>query len=269
MNFKHDINIELMASGDFFVESVSAAHRHIDSPRGRMRYANEHKHDRLLCIVSGECDFDMFNNDPIHAGAGSIVYIPYNIAYKAEWKQTPRGEVYSLNYIMKNLEGHQITLGNEIHKFNNCDSKLILSMFKECCYFFSSESFGFNLKCKYLLLKIFYTIANAENARSGSKIAKAIRYINANYTDETPVAELAQMCNLGECMFRRCFKAETGISPLKYRNMLRINKAYELLITESVSVAEAMEMTGFFDASYFNKTFKAFMGKSPSECKRR
>ena len=268
MHNDNTIDYNFIASGDYFVEAVSAAHRYIDPPNTYIRYANEHRHDRLVCVIDGKCKFDMFNDNPIIAKEGSVVYIPHNIAYRIEWDNGERGQIYSINYIMKDTDGRQITITPEIYTFDSCDMYITKGLFIDCCYTFTKKGYGYGLKCKYILLKILYSIANSESQISHSKIGKALQYINSNYLEDTPINELAKMCNLGECMFRRCFKNETGISPLKYRNKLRIDKAYEMLSTEGCSVAEAMELTGFFDASYFNKTFKSYIGKCPSECKR-
>lgn len=267
MDVKSNVNYELISSGEFSVEAVSVAHRFVTPPNTYLRYSNEHTHDRLVCVVSGKCKFDIFNDKPIVATAGSVVYIPHNIAYRAEWLSESDGEIYSINYIMNDIAGHQITICPEIHMFTACDSHLAEGLFKECSYIFETENFGYALKCKYTFMKLLYTITCAENEQRYSKVGKAIKYIESNYLEDISVTDLAKMCNLGECMFRRCFKTETGISPLKYRNHLRIKKAYEMLVSEACSVSKAMELTGFYDASYFNKTFKAFIGKSPSEIK--
>ncbi|MBQ4527833.1 MAG: helix-turn-helix transcriptional regulator [Clostridia bacterium] len=263
----HINNYEVISNANFYTEAISAAHRVIKTPNKYLRYANEHLHDRIVCIVSGNCRFDMFNEKPINASAGSIVYIPYNIAYSSEWADNEKSEVYSINYIMKDLNGYRITICPEIRNFSHCDKHIIEGLFKECYHIFSTEKFGFPLKCKYTFLNILYSIISSENLQKQSKVSKAIKYIDSNYLEDFSVTDLANLCNLGECMFRRYFKAETGISPLKYRNKLRIEKAYELLVSESCSVTEAMELTGFYDASYFNKCFKSQTGKTPSECK--
>lgn len=256
-----------ISSGLFYCEAVSAAHRSIRTPNKYLRYANEHMHDRLVCVVSGECSFDMFNERPIIAKSGDIVYIPYNIAYKSEWKESEKSEVYSINYIMKDHNGYRLTLCPEIKKFDNCDRHITEGIFMDCYHTFSAERYAFALKCNYIFLKLIYTIISSENIQNTSKVSRAIDYINSNYLEEFSITDLAKMCNLGECMFRRCFKTETGTSPLKYRNALRISKAYELLVSETYSVTEVMEITGFYDASYFNKCFKSQIGKTPSECK--
>lgn len=268
MYIKHSADYELILDGNFYIESLSAAHRFVEPPNTYIRYANEHRHDRIVCIVSGKCKFDIFNDNPIIAESGDVVYIPYNIAYRTEWMDSEKGEIYSINYVMNDIDGHQITICPEICSFPSCDVFLTEGIFKDCTKTFEKEERGFMLKCKQVLMKLLYTIAISESTQNNSKIGKALHYININYLDDISISDLASMCNLGECMFRRCFKAETGISPIKYRNRLRIQKAYELLTNESYSITDVMEMTGFYDASYFNKTFKLYIGKSPSECRK-
>ena len=267
MKKDHFFNNLDISSGNFQIESISAAHRYIDPPNTYTRYATEHKNDRLIYVAAGKMRFDMYNNKPIIAKKGDTVYIPYNIAYKSEWIGEEKGEILSVNYLMTDSAGYQITMFSEIHKFENCNSGIMFGLFTKCYASFSRADYAYLLKCKYILFKLIYTICTLESEYGTSKIGKAIKYIDINFLNEINVAELAKMCNLGECMFRRCFKEETGVSPLKYRNKLRINRAYEILTQTSCSVAEAMEITGFYDASYFNKTFKLYTGKTPSECK--
>ena len=268
MEIKEKINYELIASGNFNLDNISVNHQHITLPNTYIRYANEHKHDRLVFIVSGKCKFDIFNDNPIVASDGDVMYIPYNIAYRAEWSKDEKGEIYSINYVMSDLLARQITISPEIQKFTNCENNLTKGLFKECRKIFTEEDYGFELKCKYTLLKLLHVIICAQNKQTRGKVEKAIRHIYANFAEDTAIAELAKMCNLGECMFRRSFKLETGTSPIKFRNNLRIQKAYDMLVSEKCTVAKAMEATGFYDASYFNKTFKAATGYTPSEIKK-
>ncbi len=268
MQTKQKFNYNLLASGNFNLDNISVNHQYITLPNTYIRYANEHRHDRLLLIVSGKCRFDIFNDSPITACEGDVIYIPYNIAYRAEWLTSSKGEIYSINYLMRDAVSKQITLSPEIQKFSNCGNNLTMGLFKECRNIFVAEDYGYELKCKYTLLKLLYVIICAQNGQKQGRVEKAIRYIYTNFAEETTVSELAKMCNLGECMFRRNFKLETGTSPLKFRNNLRIQKAYDILVSEKCTVAKAMEATGFYDASYFNKLFKATIGYSPSEIKK-
>lgn len=260
-------NTLIISEGNFHINSISASHRYVTPPHSYARYATEHKNDRIAYIASGRLKFDMYNNKPFVAEEGTAVYIPYNIAYKSEWLGDTRGEIYSVNYVMSDDDGYQITLSPEICAFTKCDKGILEGLFVQCFNTFNQADFAYILKCKAIMLKLLYTIAVSENEYGKSKVSKAVKYIDINFLGEINIKELSEMCNLGECMFRRCFKDETGTSPLKYRNKLRIQYAYELLCEGSYSVAEAMEVTGFYDASYFNKCFKLYIGKSPSECK--
>ncbi len=267
MKNDHEINNIDIVSGDFHINSISAAHRFITPPYSYARYATEHKNDRLLYIASGRIKIDMYNNNPFIAKAGSAVYIPYNIAYKTEWLDGEQGEIYTINYVMTDIMGYQITMSQEILHLEKCNNRLLESLFMECYHTFNKAEYGYIIKCKYLFLKLIHTIISMQSEYSHSKIGKAIKYLDINFLGDVSIGELARMCNLGECMFRRCFKEETGLSPLKYKNRLRIYHAYELITKEAYSVAEAMDVTGFYDASYFNKTFKLYTGKSPSKCR--
>ncbi|MCQ2398976.1 MAG: helix-turn-helix transcriptional regulator [Clostridia bacterium] len=59
------------------------------------------------------------------------------------------------------------------------------------------------------------------------------------------------------------FKAETGLSPMKYLTVSKIEKAKMLLETTDVPVLKIMEEVGFSDPSYFSRYFKKATGYSP------
>ena len=64
---------------------------------------------------------------------------------------------------------------------------------------------------------------------------------------------------------RRCFKEETGQTPLEYLNLMRLNYAKELLLQDTfISVVDVSEKCGFNDSFYFSKLFKKYFGISPN-----
>ncbi len=63
---------------------------------------------------------------------------------------------------------------------------------------------------------------------------------------------------------RRCFKKETGKTPLEYLTDLRLNYAKSLLKrTDFKSVEEVAQSSGFADSFYFSTCFKKHFGLSP------
>jgi len=76
---------------------------------------------------------------------------------------------------------------------------------------------------------------------------------------------LAQMMNIGRTKFYGKVKEMTGMSPNKYLQEARLQKAADLLADGELTVAEVSYKVGFQDPSYFNKCFKAKYGVVPSK----
>ena len=76
------------------------------------------------------------------------------------------------------------------------------------------------------------------------------------------------MCCLSVGSFRRLFSECMGLSPVEYRNKLRVQKAVDLLKMKKYSVGEVAEMVGISDIKYFSKLFKRYTGATPGMMKR-
>ncbi len=76
--------------------------------------------------------------------------------------------------------------------------------------------------------------------------------------------DLSQECGLSKFHLIRLFKKETGVSPAKYLNQIRIDLSKQLLRTTQKSVIEISQDSGFRDLSAFNKAFKKLTGQSPT-----
>lgn len=100
------------------------------------------------------------------------------------------------------------------------------------------------------------------------RLKAAIDFIHDEYTKENiSIPKLAALCKMSPSMFRLTFTNTMGLAPIKYINNLKISHAKELLSAEDCSVAEASELSGFHDESYFSRAFKKHTGVSPSEYK--
>ena len=94
-------------------------------------------------------------------------------------------------------------------------------------------------------------------------IYKGIIFLENNYLQDISVGNLAEMCSTSEGNFRRLFKKYKNMSPITYRNYLRIKKACDLLGSGEYSVAEAAEAVNIPDVCYFYKLFAKFMNTTP------
>lgn len=100
------------------------------------------------------------------------------------------------------------------------------------------------------------------------QIKKVLQYIEEHYSREIYIDELASLLSLSRSHFCRVFKDFTGITPMDYLNLYRVNKAADLLQTDGCKVIDAALQTGFDSLSHFTNTFKKYMLCTPSEYKR-
>ena len=101
-----------------------------------------------------------------------------------------------------------------------------------------------------------------------SVISAAISYIGANYAEPLRIKDVAENCNMSETNFRRLFVTYMGLAPLEYFNLIRINKACDLIKSTILSMEDIAVKVGYTQMSTFNRNFKRFIGESPYKWKR-
>lgn len=85
---------------------------------------------------------------------------------------------------------------------------------------------------------------------------------------EYSMDELARICNMSRAGFFAKFKAETGMSPRSYRELVMMRKAQRLLEEPGFSVAEIANCIGMKNCGYFSTRFRHIFGMSPQEYRR-
>ncbi len=124
---------------------------------------------------------------------------------------------------------------------------------------------------KYKLYKIMKTVSDIHSKGSANilLLREAAQYLEEHYAENFKMSFLAEKFNMSESHFRKLFKGFTGLSPVEYRNGLRIEHAKELLSRNTVSVSEVAVAVGIEDQFYFSRIFKEAEGVSPLGYKKR
>jgi AraC-like DNA-binding protein len=104
-----------------------------------------------------------------------------------------------------------------------------------------------------------------ESITEKGRVPEARKFIEKNYRKKITVLDIARAVYQSESYFSHQFKKETGVSPIKYLNEFRVDKAKELLNNLELSVGEVAFNTGFNNLTHFNRIFKALTSQSPSE----
>jgi AraC-like DNA-binding protein len=96
-----------------------------------------------------------------------------------------------------------------------------------------------------------------------TKIKELIDYIEKNYTEEIDTQSLSQIAGYSEEHFCRKFKSATGITPMTYLKIYRLEQALKMIKENEHTISEIALLCGFSDANYFARCFKAHYGNPP------
>ena len=100
-----------------------------------------------------------------------------------------------------------------------------------------------------------------------TQITPALRYIEENYREPIRAAHLARECGLSEVHFRRIFEDYMNMAPMDYVNLVRIQKACDLMSREDSSMDVIALECGFASVSTYTRNFKKILKTTPYQWK--
>ncbi len=100
-------------------------------------------------------------------------------------------------------------------------------------------------------------------------VSAALRIMEERFTDTVRVEEVARAVFLSPDRFTEVFAQSVGRTPRDYLRYLRVEKAKALLRSGELSMTQIARYSGFGDPAYFARAFKATVGTSPSDWKKR
>jgi YesN/AraC family two-component response regulator len=101
-----------------------------------------------------------------------------------------------------------------------------------------------------------------------AKIQQAVSYINENYASDLNMAVVSNHISMNYSLFSAEFKNVTGINFVTYLKELRMGEAKRLLTETDLKVNEISMKVGYDNEKHFMKSFKSYVGVSPSEYRR-
>lgn len=96
-----------------------------------------------------------------------------------------------------------------------------------------------------------------------------ISYIHAHYMEKITLEQISAAGNVGKTTCTSIFKNHTNSTPVTFLIEYRLQKSLELLQNTDLSITEICYETGFSNASYFTKTFRAFYGQTPNQFRKK
>ncbi len=240
---------------------------------------------RLIYVISGDLAFTCEGDKKAaHLGPGNLVFIPAGSTYKLKAKFI-RAAVFSFDLTCENplptdklvpapASEYDETL---LHKTEDAEpfDKVIMLEDAEADRDKFIAMTNLAISCegewrahisaelKLMLLKIAEN--KSESALPTRMVENLDAYIRENYKDEISNTEIGAIFGYHPFYVSRMLKDKKGITLRQYIISYRFKAAKKMLELTDKSIADIAEETGFTDASYFAKSFKATFRITPKE----
>lgn len=110
-----------------------------------------------------------------------------------------------------------------------------------------------------------FVVAVGKEEAPSAVASKTKNYIDRHFESELTMADVAKGLNINHSVMDRAFIKNYEMSPIEYRNRLRILEAAHRMILEPKSVTQTTFEVGFLGTNNFNKQFKKVMNVCPSK----
>lgn len=98
-----------------------------------------------------------------------------------------------------------------------------------------------------------------------ARIGVVLAYLRDHFAEPLSVEALASRANMSVSTFHEHFKRCTELAPMQYLKRLRLLKAQQMLIGESLGVAQVAHRVGYQSTSQFSREYKREFARSPGD----
>ncbi|EAC6450096.1 AraC family transcriptional regulator [Listeria monocytogenes] len=133
-----------------------------------------------------------------------------------------------------------------------------------------------SLHLKALIFEIMYILvrdfsapkklaAEIKTEKHLGRLTEITSYMRENYTEEIAVSDLARHFHLTSEYFSRFFKKYMGATVLEYLELIRLNRAYQLLMNTDKAISYIAYSSGFPNEKSFTRVFKKVYLSTPNK----
>jgi AraC family L-rhamnose operon regulatory protein RhaS len=109
----------------------------------------------------------------------------------------------------------------------------------------------------------------ASLSESERGVDSVVLYLHTHYHRKITLSDLTRTFNTNRTTLTRRFHKATGLTVVSYLTRLRMNVAASILRDTELDVGEIMRRVGFRDSTHFGRTFRRYIGCTPSEYRRK
>lgn len=262
--FEHTMDID---------QSIPIVYHH-DTITPAYNYPNWHNNLEILYIREGEGSVLCGSNN-YDASAGDVFVINPNDIHSVTSKNLVKNTCFIIDNYFCTTNGLPV---EKLEYTTHIKSKEVTKLCDNLIFELESTSDFYSAGVRTALLNLVlylsknYSQNNPDTRHKNSSnenMRLALGFMKAHFNKNISLDEIAHESGLSKFYFSREFKKVTGMTPITYINSLRCSEAKKLLKKKKLSINEISEKCGFFNYSYFSKTFKKHIGLLPSEYAKR
>lgn len=234
-------------------------------------YMDKPRPDNGLVFITSDMRvrFETVDGKVLEAFRGDVVFAPQGTLYKVDFFDVDHSlntHSYTANFEMRDADGIEFSedggLRIIIHDRTGEFVPMVAELSSACNDFRNNQ-----LRIMSKFCALLDSIITGINERSEEyyPIRRGIDILSIEWNRNERISRYAQLCGISESYFHMLFKKWSGLSPVEYRNRLRVAHAKSILQNTSMSVAEVAVAVGFDDQFYFSRVFKLVTGTSPQK----
>lgn len=229
------------------------------------------RQDLLFLLVGCSVRYTDKQRQSVVAHSGDVIYAPMGSEYEVELFdfENDASHTVGINFHLSDEFGEDVALSDGIVVFKSVGEGVSKLFYQSLV---STELIPYvkrRLLLFELICSLFVNASRPVEARDEGLISEGVKMLCEHPEDMTPISELARACNISEVYFRKQFKRLMGLSPVEYRNELRLNKAKQYLEYGDISIQEISDTLGYSTVSHFIKRFRERYGIPPLEYRKR
>lgn len=213
----------------------------------------------ILFIMKGSCDF-YFNGAKRRVTAGDVAYYAKG-SVRETTNTSPDALLYAFDF---NLYGCDRLPLPDVTHFDDFDA--FMPNFKSLFFQWYQKYDGYKMTCSGIFTMILAALIYPKAQKKPNPHVDAMKeYIAEHLSESVTVLELSRIVNLNPAYCGVLFARSEGVSIHEFINNMRMNRAKDLLVGDSLPISEVAELLGYSDVFYFSKKFKLLTGMSPSD----
>lgn len=239
------IGIRNIFEGDFFPGT------------NEMKKIGRHS-DAFACIVKGKVEY-IFSDKTFIATPDNFFYLPKGAKYAMRIIEQSKYVCIDFDFDHSSPSDHAII---------NTDNPNIKDEFELAFRRWIQKDEWRDARAMSTAYMLYADAIKSLTSKKNNKkinFQLALDVILARYTDSNfTVKELSEALGISEVHLRRIFNSSVGMSPIKYINILRLEKARYMLLSTNYSIEKISFLCGFSDPYYFSRIFSKEFFTPPS-----